>query len=234
MAYRLGGGRSIRLSYRGVSGATYGTARGGVGARWGRLTGMRVKAAIALAGLTVFTACGGGSGSEPAVSKGTSTSATSSSTTTAAASGAPDAGTSTAGTKKGGTAAAASASASTTSAGGGAKTTTGPTAATPAPGTASQSQAKGLIQGKVERDCGSPESGSGCNNQAAGVAGAVVELRSTSGAVLATATTDSQGGFQFTPAAGRYVIREKAHGVSQERDVAAGRTTFVTLVVPAR
>ncbi|MGH9276879.1 MAG: carboxypeptidase-like regulatory domain-containing protein [Acidimicrobiales bacterium] len=110
--------------------------------------------------------------------------------------------------------------------------TTAPGAAAPTTAAASPAPAvgTGLVQGTVTRSCGDGGvgGGSGCP-----VAEAAVELRNPGGSVLATTRTNAAGEFTFSPAAGRYVIREAATGIFAEQDVAAGRPTVVVLVLPA-
>jgi hypothetical protein len=92
----------------------------------------------------------------------------------------------------------------------------------------------GLVHGTVERACSSnPGSGSGCFNQAGGIAGATVEVRQPEGSPVARTTTDAAGMFEVRVSPGRYVIYETSSGVSQERDIPAGQTTFVGLVLPS-
>ncbi len=95
-------------------------------------------------------------------------------------------------------------------------------------------QATGLIHGTLERDCsGISASGGGCFNQSGGVAGATIEVRTVGGTMVGSARTDAAGVFEVRILAGRYIIKDPASGVFQERDVVAGRTTFVGLVLPA-
>lgn len=179
---------------------------------------MRCVWAVVLAGAVSLTACGGGSSPQAAASSSSVDEATTTTVATATT-GAP-----------------VSATTGVTTGGVGATTTTRAAAATSpstAPSTTGVAHGTGLIHGTVERDCSTnPASGGGCFNQSGAVAGAAVQLQSTGGQVLARTTTDASGVFEFRTAAGRYVIKEMASGVSQERDVVEGSTTFVGLVLP--